>query len=445
MQDLQETVQDTTETAATGSAPALDLLEAWLRDQGLTFDFLGFSIAGIVAYAIAAVATLLVAYLADLLAKRFIRIAHSAFHRTRNEWDDLLVAHNVLGVLSRIAPALVLYAAAVAILPPSEFAHFLERLAGAAIILTAFLSGGALLSAALDAYQKQPVSKRQPIRGWVQGAKIVLYFLAAIFIIAHIAEKSPWGIVTMLGGLTAFLLLIFRDTILGFVAGIQLATNNMVSKGDWIEMPKFGADGDVIDITINTVKVQNWDMTISTIPSYALISDSFKNWRGMTESGGRRIKRAICLDMGSIAFLSDEATQRLSRFEPLREYLKGKMDDIKVHNQSLAGDDEDAASSRRLTNIGTFRAYIKEYLRRHSDIHQNMTLIVRQLAPTPKGLPLEIYAFSSDQAWANYEGIQADIFDHLLAIAPEFGLKVFQEPSGGDLQDLAPSQDSPAE
>jgi miniconductance mechanosensitive channel len=239
--------------------------------------------------------------------------------------------------------------------------------------------------------------------------------------------------------MTAVLLLIFKDAILGLVAGIQLTANKMIAVGDWIEMPKYGADGDVLDLTLTTVKVQNWDKTITTIPTYALISDAFKNWRGMQESGGRRIKRSIAIDMNSIKFCDEEMLERFRKIQYISEHIERKRKELQEHNRLLKVDDSSLANGRRLTNVGTFRAYIQAYLKNHPAIHQNMTFLVRQLAPSDHGLPIEIYVFSSDTAWVTYEAIQADIFDHLLAVLPEFDLRVFQSPAGHDFQQLVSS------
>jgi miniconductance mechanosensitive channel len=248
--------------------------------------------------------------------------------------------------------------------------------------------------------------------------------------------KSPLLLFSGLGAMTAVLLLVFKDPILGFVAGIQLSANNMLMVDDWLEMPKYGADGDVVDITLTTVKVRNWDRTITTIPTYALISDSFKNWRGMTESGGRRIKRAICIDTSSVHFLNDNELERLRKAQLLTHYIEDKLRDIDACNREQNIDPSFPANGRRLTNLGTFRAYLVAYLKNHKGIHQGMIQMVRQLDPTPNGLPIEVYAFCNDINWVAYEGIQADIFDHILAVVPEFGLRVHQTPTGYDLQQL---------
>jgi miniconductance mechanosensitive channel len=259
----------------------------------------------------------------------------------------------------------------------------------------------------------------------------VLAVLTVVLIISRLLDKSPWALLSGIGALTAVIMLVFKDSILGFVASVQLTTNDMVRRGDWIEMPKYGADGDVIEVSLNTVKVQNWDKTISTIPTYQLMQDTFKNWRGMSESGGRRIKRALYIDMNSIAFCDEEMLRRFEKIELLKDYLHEKRHEVAATNEGI-GDPDMPTNLRRLTNVGTFRAYVVAYLRAHPKIHKDMTFLVRQLPPNDTGLPIEIYVFSNDQDWARYEAIQADLFDHFLAVLPEFGLRVFQLPSGAD-------------
>jgi miniconductance mechanosensitive channel len=237
--------------------------------------------------------------------------------------------------------------------------------------------------------------------------------------------------------MAAVLILVFRDTILGFVASIQLSANNMVKPGDWIEMPSHNADGTVLDISLNTVKVQNWDKTIATVPTYALVSESFRNWKGMEESGGRRIKRSINIDMNSVCFVDDKMAERFKKIQVLKDYVVNREEEIKKYNEENKIDGSVVVNGRRMTNLGTFRKYVEEYLLQHPKIHNDMTFLVRQLQPDERGLPIEIYVFSNDQAWANYEAIQADIFDHILAVIPQFDLRVFQSPSGRDFQNLA--------
>lgn len=267
--------------------------------------------------------------------------------------------------------------------------------------------------------------------------KILLFLAGTILVVASVIGESPAIIFGGLGALTAVMMLIFKDSILGLVAGVQLSANRMVARGDWIEMPKFEADGEVLEVALTTVKVQNWDKTITTIPTYALISDSFRNWRGMGASGVRRIKRNMCLDMGSVHLLGADELKRFRRIRVLRDYLERKEEELSDWNEAFPPEDaSEPVNARALTNLGTFRAYVVEYLKQHPKVAQDQTLLIRQLQPTEHGLPLEIYIFSTDNRWIEFEGIQSDIFDHLLAVLPEFGLRPFQSPSGADLERL---------
>ncbi|MGP2868982.1 mechanosensitive ion channel family protein [Serratia nevei] len=304
------------------------------------------------------------------------------------------------------------------------------------ILAFTLLSLFSLLDTLLALLRQSPISNQLPLRGIFQGLKLVAAILIGIMIVSLLMGKSPLLLLSGLGAMTAVLMLVFKDPILGLVAGIQLSANDMLKIGDWLEMPKYGADGAVTDIGLTTVKVRNWDNTVTTIPTYALISDSFKNWRSMSESGGRRIKRSLNIDTGSVHFLSKEEQRRLQRNPLLHSYLNVKTQELSQHNQEIAVDLASPLNGRRLTNLGTLRAYLEAYLRAHPRIHQNMTLMVRQLAPTPEGLPLEIYAFTNTTVWAEYESIQADIFDHILAVIDEFGLRVHQTPTGNDLRGM---------
>jgi len=304
------------------------------------------------------------------------------------------------------------------------------------ILAFTLLSLFSLLDTLLALLRQSPIANQLPLRGIFQGLKLVAAILIGIMIVSLLMGKSPLLLLSGLGAMTAVLMLVFKDPILGLVAGIQLSANDMLKIGDWLEMPKYGADGAVTDIGLTTVKVRNWDNTVTTIPTYALISDSFKNWRSMSESGGRRIKRSLNIDTGSVHFLSEEEQRRLQRNPLLHSYLNVKTQELSQHNQEIAVDLASPLNGRRLTNLGTLRAYLEAYLRAHQRIHQNMTLMVRQLAPTPEGLPLEIYAFTNTTVWAEYESIQADIFDHILAVIDEFGLRVHQTPTGNDLRGM---------
>ena len=372
------------------------------------------------------------------ITKRYmVHVIEIVFMRSKNTWDDVLVHHGFVRRLSLLMPIIVVYMTADLMLSSQAItSELFKRLAMVFFILAGAWMLDAVLLAVRDIYYKSDVSEQRPIRGYLDGIKIVAYVMAGIFIISVLTGKSPWGILSILGGFTVVLMLVFKDTILGFVASIQLSGHDMVRVGDWIEMPKYGADGDVIDVTIHTVKVRNWDKTITTIPTYSLVSDAFKNWRGMSESGGRRIKRAIHIDLSSIKFCNDEMLECFRKFDLIKNYIAEKQEEITHYNKEHTLNPEQLINGRSQTNIGVFRAYIIAYLKNHPKIHQGMTFLVRHLEPTQYGLPIQIYVFSNDQVWANYEGIQADIFDHLLAAVPEFDLRVFQNPTGYDFSRL---------
>lgn len=280
----------------------------------------------------------------------------------------------------------------------------------------------------------------------MQLAKLFLFVFGGIVVVSILIDRSPMLLLSGLGAMSAVLLLVYKDTLLSFVASVQLTSNDMLRVGDWIEMPQVGADGDVVDITLHTVKVQNWDKTIVSVPTWRLMSESFKNWRGMQQSGGRRIKRSLYLDASQVRFLDEAEAQKLSGVRLLTDYLRRKQDELSEWNQANAGNVPLSANRRRLTNIGTFRAYAEAYLKAHPDIHPHMTCMVRQLQPGAEGVPLEIYCFTRTTAWLDYERIQGDIFDYLMAVLPEFGLGVYQQPSGqdlrGGLQGLLPTASS---
>ncbi len=302
------------------------------------------------------------------------------------------------------------------------------------IVVYALLALYSLLNILEVLLARTPVGKNVPIKGIAQSLKILLFIIAALLVTSVLIGKSPLILLSGIGAMTAVIMLVFKDPILGLVAGVQLSANKMLSVGDWLEMPKYGADGDVIDISLTTVKVQNWDKTITTIPTYALISDSFKNWKGMRESGGRRIKRSVLIDASSVHFLSRHEIERLTHAQLLEPYIKQKVEEITSYNRAHNVDDSSLINGRRLTNLGSFRAYLERYLRAHPDVHQQMTLMVRQLAPTHEGIALELYCFTATTVWVEYERIQSDIFDHLYAVLPEFGLRVSQAPTGSDFR-----------
>jgi miniconductance mechanosensitive channel len=352
--------------------------------------------------------------------------------KSKTQWDDLILQHKVFSRLAWLAPALVVYLFAAAF--PEAWKDYIQRIVGAYMIFVSILVLNALLNAAMAIYRTTEVSATRPIKSFIDLAKILLYILGGVMILCALMKTSPWVFLSGIGAMTAVLLIVFKDSLLGLVASFQITSLDMVRNGDWIEMPKYGADGDVIEVSLHTVKVRNWDKTITTIPTYALVSESFKNWRGMSESGGRRIKRAIHIDMNSIKFCDEAMLERFGKFELIKGYIEEKAKEVETYNQEQEVDTTELINGRRLTNVGTFRAYIKAYLTNHPQIHQGMTFLVRQLAPGEHGLPIEVYVFSKIQAWAAYEAVQADIFDHILAVVPRFDLRVFQTPSGSDFR-----------
>lgn len=338
--------------------------------------------------------------------------------------------------LSNILPTVIVQVG-IAAVPglPMEFVSLVHGLCAVIIILTLALAVTATLTLGNELYQRRPDARNRPIKGYVQVANLLVYAAAAILMLAALMNQSPLLLLSGLGAMAAVLMLVFKDTILSLVASVQIGSNDMVRVGDWIEMPKLDANGDVIDIALHTVKVQNFDKTITTIPTYRLITESFRNWRGMSESGGRRIMRALMIDQSSIGFLGEADLAKFARFGVLRDYLRQRQDEVQAWNREHAP--SEVLDARRLTNLGTFRAYVLAYLKARPDIADDKTLLVRQLAPSENGLPLEIYAFATTTVWAQYETIQADIFDHLLAVMPEFGLRVFQRPTGADFAFLS--------
>ncbi len=398
------------------------------------------------------IALVAVAMLAYIITKKVVvSIIHRIALRSKTKWDDFLVKRKFFSNLAHLVPAFIIMHSACFSCPEQDISTlsdaavslaskdyylwlsgFLINISKIYFVFIFIFSFNSFLNASLDIYNTTQFAARRPIKGYLQLVKILIFFLAGIIIISILLQRDPTVLLAGLGAMGAVLLLIFKDSILGFVASIQLSGNNMVKIGDWIEMRSRGADGTVTDITLNTVKVENFDKTISTIPTYAMVSESFINWKGMRESGGRRIKRSINIDMTSIKMCDSELLGRLSKFMLIRDYVKEKEKEIQEYNKTKEISEEDVISGRQQTNIGIFRKYLELYLGSNPNISKNMSFMVRHLQPTEKGLPIEIYVFSTDTVWANYEAIQADIFDHILAVIPEFDLRVFQIPSGND-------------
>ena len=412
----------------------LESYELWLGGLGLSSELAQF---GKVATALIAIVVL--SFLANFVAKKIIVVGLTAItKRTKSVWDDFLVHRKVFHKLSHLAPALVIqYTIGIALYDYSpSLTLIIEKFTYIYIVGAWLFVISSLLNALHDMYMTLEVSKTRPIKGYVQLAKIVIYVLGGIVIISILIYKNPLNLLVGMGASAAILMLVFKDTILGLVASVQVSANNMVKPGDWIAMPSRGADGTVLEITLNTVKVQNWDRTISTFPTYALVSESFTNWKGMEESDGRRIKRSIYIDMRSVKFCPPELLEKLKRIHLVKDYIETRAKEIEEFNQKMDFDSSMPVNGRRMTNLGIFRRYLEHYLKNSSNINTDATYMVRHLQPTEKGIPVEIYCFSRVKAWVEYEGVQADIFDHILAIVPQFELRVFQNPSGDDFQKI---------
>jgi miniconductance mechanosensitive channel len=351
--------------------------------------------------------------------------------KSKSQLDDIIFKEVMSKRLSYIAALLVIHNFSDLIPTLAEPIQRIVLLLIFFILITAFTS---FLKALNQVYEKNEKFKGRPIKGYIQAISIVTYILGLLVVIGILTRQSLVVVLSSVGALTAVLLLIFKDTILSFVASLEIATYDLVRLKDWIEAPAFNADGDVIDIALHTIKVQNFDKTISVIPTSKLIDASFKNWRGMQESGGRRIKRSLSIDISSIKFCDQPMIENLNKIQLLKDYLAKKSTELEVDNKARDIDLDSLANGRRLTNIGTFRAYIEAYLKNHKSIRKDFTFLIRQLPPGPTGLPIEIYVFTNDTQWVNYEGIQSDIFDHFMAVINEFELRVFQYPAGKDLQ-----------
>jgi miniconductance mechanosensitive channel len=380
---------------------------------------------------------ILVALIANFLVKKvLLRFLFHILKFISLEKDTELTQHLMISRLANIIPAFVIIIG-IQLVPhlPATLVQIVKNISSALIILTFSLALSEFLNLINLIYTHRAQAYKKPIKGYLQVLKILISLITAVLVIATLIDKSPVILLSGLGAIAAVMMLVFQDTLLSLVASIQISSGNIIRVGDWIEMPQLNADGEVIDIALHIVKVKNWDLTITTIPTRRLVSETFKNWRGMQDSGGRRIKRAVYIDQNSIHFLTAEEKTHLKKFSLLEQYLQNKEEELTQWNQKI-NDKKDPINIRRLTNIGTFRAYLKQFLTNHTEIHHQMTLMVRQLAPEATGLPLEIYCFTNTTVWGEYERIQADIFDHIYAIMPEFGLFAFQQPSGHDLSQL---------
>lgn len=400
------------------------LLDSWSAEHGQLAMWLGLVI------------LLSLSWLANFIVKHILlRSVFKLLGLQKSQCEQRGLDFSFISRLANVVPALVISTLIYKIpLLPTLLVQVVVNVTNAFVVLTIAMALSKLLTLVNSLYSRREDAKSKPIKGYIQLLKIVIYAVAVILMIAALFDRSPLILLSGLGAMAAVLMLIFQDTLLSLVASVQISSNDVIRVGDWVEMPQLNADGDVIDIALHTVKIQNWDRTITTIPTRRFMTDPFKNWRGMQQSGGRRIKRSLQLDQQSVRFLTAEEINRLKRFRLLKQYLDEKEAEISAWNQQLAEQGQEPVNTRRITNLGTFRAYVLRYLQSHAGIHHGMIQMVRQLAPSADGLPLEIYCFTNTTAWVNYEGIQSDIFDHLLAILPEFGLQVYQHPSGMDMR-----------
>ena len=384
------------------------------------------------------VVILAIAFLGDAICRHIILTAVARLvKKTKATWDDIVFDRKVLTHVSHLVAPILLYILLPLAISNLGLLSFIQRICMIYIIAVFLKFISSLLTALFHVYSEKEQFRDRPLKGLLQMVQVILFFIGGIIIVSILIDKSPMVLLTGLGASAAVLMLVFKDSIMGFVSGIQLSANNMLRVGDWIQMPKYGADGTVIEVTLNTVKVRNWDNTITTIPPYALVSDSFQNWRGMQESGGRRIKRSIRIDMNSVKFCTPEMLAKYKKIQLLKDYIEETEKVIEDYNKEHGIDNSILVNGRRQTNLGVFRAYLTNYLKSLPTVNQDLTCMVRQLQPTEQGIPLELYFFSAIKAWVPYEGVQADVFDHVLAIIPEFDLHVFQNPTGEDFRELS--------
>ncbi len=418
------------------------LLNEWLLNAGV-----GESYALLLSTLIVTSAILLIAWTANFIVKKIllVQIRHY-IKKSGFSWDNVIVEKKLLKRLANFAPVLfIYYTIPIALAGYPEAVPVVRDILSVIMIFLGMMAIDALLNVLHVFYNTLPVAKEKTIKSYIQILKIIIYFVGGIVILSVIIGKSPLVFFTGLGAMAAVLMLVFKDTILGFVAGIQITANQLVRVGDWIEMPEKNADGIVTDITVNTVKVRNWDKTISSFPTYSLVSESFINWRGMEESGGRRIKRSVNIDLKSVKFCTPGMLEKFKRIQILRNYIDKKQEELEDYNKKHGIDNSVLVNGRRQTNLGVFRQYITLYLQRHPKVHNDMTFLVRHLQSTDKGVPVEIFVFCREQSWPVYESIQADIFDHIIAAVPEFDLRVFQNPTGEDFRRLGETMENKTE
>ncbi len=388
----------------------------------------------------------LTCWLIDRVVQRWLirGVIHVA-GRTTTQWDDALIEQGVFRRLAHLVPAAFVQVT-LPLIPhlDQDWITVGRNVATAYMVLTAALAcAGGLTAVHVMHNRGASNASLRPIKGYLQLAKLAVFLVSAVLIVSILIERSPLLLLSGLGAMTAVLLLVFKDTLLSLVASVQIASNDIVRVGDWIEMPNLNADGDVIDIALHTVKVQNWDKTITTIPTQRFITDSFRNWRGMQESGARRIKRSLLIDQSSIRFLNPDDEKALLGLDLLKPYMERKLEEIREWNTHRNAHDERWPNGRRLTNIGTFRAYAQAYIEHHSEIHPERTRLVRALDPGPAGIPIQIYCFTRTIVWLEHERVRGDLFDHLMAMLPLFDLRLYQNAAGHDIRRLSLADDAP--
>lgn len=415
----------------------IEKIESWLIEQFLKIQFSEFY-AEFTAVIILIIGLLILGIIVDRISREvllsgFAKIAS----KSKTHWDDLLIKHRVVTAIAHLAPVLFIFYFLPHVFQEYEtVVDYVNRLSEIVVIITSLIVIFRFLNVVREILEGIALFKDKPLQSYFQLIKIVIGIIMGVLILSIIADKSIMYFFGAFGAISAVLLLVFKDTILGFIASIQLAANDMIRVGDWVQMDKYGADGDVIEINLATVKVKNWDKTITTVPTYSFISDSFKNWRGMQETGSRRIARSIFINQHSVKFCDNDLLERFKKIYILKGYVEEKEKEIEEYNKERKVDITQVSNGRRMTNLGTFRAYLLRYLENHPKINQELTLLVRQLEPTANGIPIQVYAFCNDIAWANYEAVQSDIFDHILAVVSQFELEVFQNPSGSDFKHL---------
>lgn len=380
---------------------------------------------------------LLMAFAADAICRKvLLKVIARIVKQTKATWDDILFDHSVMVHLSRMVVPVIIYLCIPIAFAGSAAMAFVQRLCLIFIIVTFLSFVNSFLKAAYTVYSEMESLRGRPLKGLLQTLQVLLWFIGGIVVVSILIGKSPLTLLAGLGASAAILMLVFKDSIMGFVSGVQLSANDMLKVGDWITMPKYGANGYVIEVTLNTVKIRNFDNTITTIPPYLLVSDSFQNWRGMRESGGRRVKRSINIDMTSVRFCTPEMLEKYRKINLLKDYIDQTEEVVRIYNEENGIDNDILVNGRRQTNLGVFRAYLTAYLKSLPVVNTELNCMVRHLQPTDHGLPVELYFFSTVKDWIPYEAVQADVFDHVLAIIPEFGLCVFQSPSGADFERL---------